>query len=59
MGLMIQTIRPGRELAAKVTHLRQKWSKLSNKSRENIIKEVLGDGSKQPASKSRTNGQKR
>jgi len=48
MGIMFQTFRPGRELGAKAFYLLQKWNKLSNKTRGNLIKEVLGDGSKQP-----------
>jgi hypothetical protein len=48
MGIMFQTFRPGRKLGAKATYLLQKWNKLSNKTRENIVKEVLGDSSKQP-----------
>jgi hypothetical protein len=48
MGIMFQTFRPSLELGAKGFYLLEKWNKLSNKTRENIIKEVLGDGSKQP-----------
>ena len=48
MGIMFQTFRPGRKLGAKAIYLLQKWNKLSNKTRENIVKEVLDDASKQP-----------
>jgi hypothetical protein len=49
MGIMFQTFRPGRELGAKGFYLLRKWNLLSNKTRENITKEVLGDNSKQPS----------
>jgi hypothetical protein len=48
MGIMFQTFRPGRELDVKGVDLLQKWNSLSNKTRENIVKEVLGEGNKQP-----------
>jgi hypothetical protein len=48
MSLMFQTFRPGRGLSAKAFSFLQKWSKASSKSKENIVKEVLGDSSKQP-----------
>jgi hypothetical protein len=48
MSLMFQTFRPGRGLSAKAFLFLQKWSKASSKSKENIVKEVLGDSSKQP-----------
>ena len=44
MAIIFQTFRPGRELGAKSFYLLQKWNKLSSKTRENIVKEVLGDG---------------
>lgn len=53
MGIMFQTFRPGRELSAKAFYLLEKWNLLSNKTRENIIKEVLGDGSKQPGTQTK------
>ncbi len=48
MSVLFQTVRPGRELGAKASFLLQKWNKFSNKKRENIVKEVFGDCSKQP-----------
>jgi len=48
MAKMFQTYRPGRELGAKALYLLQKWNKLSRKAKENLVQEVLGDGSKQP-----------
>ena len=51
MGIMFQTFRPGRELGAKAFYLLQKWNNLSNKTREKIIKESLGDDSKQPGTR--------
>jgi len=48
MGIMVQTFRPDRELNEKGLHLLQHWNTLSTETRENIIKEVFGDSSKQP-----------
>ena len=44
MAIIFQTFRSGGELGAKAFYLLEKWNKLSNKARESIVKEVLGDG---------------
>jgi|GEM_PF-4424165 len=43
MGIMSQTFRPNRAIAAKARYLLQKWNKLTCEKKESILKEVLGE----------------
>jgi hypothetical protein len=44
MGIISQTFRTSPELDKKGFYLLQKWNRLSNVMRQNIIKTVLADG---------------
>jgi hypothetical protein len=44
MGIISQTFRKGSELDKKGFYLVQKWLRLPNETKQNIIKKVLADG---------------
>jgi hypothetical protein len=44
MGIISQTFRTSAELDKKGFFLLQKWNRLSNETRQNIIKTVIADG---------------
>ena len=44
MGIMFQTFTPDLEMEEKGLYLLEKWNQLSDKAKEKIIKEVIGDG---------------
>lgn len=44
MGVISQTFRKGSELDKEAFKLLQKWNRLPNETRQNIIKKVLADG---------------
>jgi len=44
MGIISQTFRTSPELDKKGFYLLQKWNRLSNETRQNIIKTVIADG---------------